>query len=310
MPFTFLKLSNIRALYAFSVGAVAGVTVGVVGWGGGQIIIPALTHSHPIANIPQISATGISLSCLCFSSLSSSSKFWREQRVNIPIALSIGIPAVLSSLVGSQIAKRLPGNVLALIFNGFSIVSIPAFFWIQKRRASKQYDDDENVVGARLLTNTQEVGSDVSTNNEKHIIDCTSMLSEILTMPNLPQHVLCGISCGLVGSMIGVGGLPLTMSYLSELTNLSHHFVQGTSLIALTPSIIFSTITKLNIMPIQTTVLVTFGGMVGGYGGAQFALSLTEEQLRFLYMCSLVVFGSRSMHGAIVNVRTLLYRKK
>lgn len=306
------------------------IAVGIVGWGGGQIIIPAFTYSHPIANIPQLSATGLSLSGLALSSLSSGSKFWREKSVNIPIALSIGVPAVASSLIGSQIAKRLSGNVLALVFNGFSIVSIPVFFWIQQRRASKHYEDDndQNLVGVTPQIKVKEIEHVKSANNDsnnnnknntnkRQIESCSSIskssqqwLNEILSTPNLTKHISCGVACGIISSIIGVGGLPLTMSYLSESTHLSHHFVQGTALIALIPSIIFSTATKLHIMPVQTTVLVAFGGIIGGYAGAQFALDLTEEQLRFLYMSSLVLFGGRSMHGAIGNIRTLWFKKR
>lgn len=50
---------------------------------------------------------------------------------------------------------------------------------------------------------------------------------------------------------------------------------------------------------------VALGSSVGSYAGAEFALYLSEAQLRQLYMASLVVLGGRSLLGAIGNVRRL-----
>lgn len=108
---------------------------------------------------------------------------------------------------------------------------------------------------------------------------------------------------------MGVGGLPLTMSYITEATELTHHYVQGTAVCALVPSILMSATSRLHAIPIQTAGYVAFGAMVvGGYWGAQSALRLTEDQLRHLYMVSLVVFGGRSAFGAAKNIQRI-YRK-
>ena len=50
-----------RHLYAITVGFVAGGTVGTVGWGGAQVIVPSLTANHSLAGLTQFAASGVSL---------------------------------------------------------------------------------------------------------------------------------------------------------------------------------------------------------------------------------------------------------
>jgi hypothetical protein len=64
-----------RNLYSTAVGLVAGATVGLVGWGRAQVIIPAMTLPVSVANFLQMSATGISLTSLSVSTVSSAYTF-------------------------------------------------------------------------------------------------------------------------------------------------------------------------------------------------------------------------------------------
>jgi uncharacterized membrane protein YfcA len=59
-------------------------------------------------------------------------------------------------------------------------------------------------------------------------------------------------------------------------------------------------------------IAVAVGSSVGSYAGAEFALYLSEAQLRQLYMASLVILGGRSLVGAVGNVYRLsrAYLKK
>jgi uncharacterized membrane protein YfcA len=114
-----------RHLYAFGAGTVAGGMVGAVGWGAAQVLIPALTARHSLANAPQLSATGIALTSLSWSTVSTGWEFWHENKVHVPLALMIGIPGVVSARIGTQFAKRLSGDALELIFNCFRYVKLP-----------------------------------------------------------------------------------------------------------------------------------------------------------------------------------------
>ncbi len=321
------KLQSItRHLYATIVGVAGGATVGMVGWGGAQIIIPSMTYPASFANYSQLAATGISLSSLSVSSLTSAYKFYNDQSVDLALALVIGLPAFISARVGSKFAKKLSGNALALFFNGFSIILVPTHFWIQQRRADSIYKTQDYCNGMGKGKDKNDNKKTSATNhttasphnyyeamkNDQQYSNFTSKLKGKVTNDPIAftQHTSMGLFAGIISSLMGVGGLPLTMSYLTEATDLPHHFVQGTAMCALAPSILMSAISRIHAIPLSTAVCVSLGAMGGGYGGAQFALDLSDEQLRYLYMGSLVLFGGRSVIGAFGNIRQIIRHNK
>lgn len=255
---------------------VAGAAVGTVGWGGAQVILPSLTASHPLASLSQLSASGISLSSLSLSTLTSGYRFWQADKVDWVSALAMAVPSVVSARLGSRLAARLSSDALALFFNGFSIILIPTHYWIQQRAQQRPPAVDET--------------------NKLHVPDNRLLV----------QHACFGLVSGVISSLMGVGGLPLAMSYLTESTHLPHHVVQGTAVCALIPSILTSAVSRVASIPLLTAASVAGGAVVGGALGAQLALQLEQEQLRHLYMASLVVFGSRSIMGASRNIQRLL----
>ena len=310
-----------------------GSTIGLVGWGGAQVIIPGMTYKYQNLGLfngiglSQLSATGISLSCLSLSTISSSIQFIKDNKLNIEIACCIGIPSTISARLSTiYIAKRLSNDALALFFNGASIILIPTHFIIQQRRKNKeqqqqQQQDKSAEHAATQLTKTTTRADD----DQKKTDESSSSQGTTTTISLLPtnschldtkevmQHSTYGIISGLISSLMGVGGLPLTMSYLTEYGgNLHHHDIQGTAITALIPSIITSAYSRRsaiykipNYIPIVSCV--SLGAIIGSYVGSYFAIhKLNENELRNLYMASLVVFGSRSIYGATSNIKNII----
>ncbi|CAB9523244.1 Sulfite exporter TauE/SafE [Seminavis robusta] len=308
-----------RHLYAFGTGVAAGGVVGTVGWGGAQVLIPSLTANPlSLAGYTQLTATGISLTSLSTSVMTGGYKFWNSDHVNVPVALMVGIPAVLSARVGTLWAKKLSGDALALIFNSCSIVLLPTHFWIQeraKKRRQQQLIQEEDNKPPQESTTTITT----KTNDPPNVVyDNTNdlLLKQSQQQQQSDYHyekflhfASFGLFQGILSSVMGVGGLPLSMSYLTEMTTLDHHTVQGTAMCAVIPSILTSAVSRMHAIPLVTAGVVCGGAILGGYGGAQLALALDSEQLRQLYMTSLVLFGGRSMLGAAANLRRLLFFK-
>lgn len=278
-----LKLCLERSAYAFAVGTISGGVVGLCGWGGAQVMIPSMTLPVRCANYSQLSASGISLSSLSVSTMSSGYRYWQEGCINLPIVLALGIPAVISARLGSHIAKKLSSDALALFFNSFSIVLIPIHYYIQQR--------------AGHLANQEASRKDYITSDD------------LYSYERLAQHASMGVFSGVISALMGVGGLPLIMSYITEATNLPHHYIQGTTVCALVPSILVSAASRIQAIPIGTAVLVTLGAIIGAQGGATVSLSLSEERLRQIYMASLILFGGRSMISATRNIRNIMSKK-
>ena len=279
-------------LYGFAVGTLAGTTFGLVGWGGAAIVIPLLTIATPIANLSQLSATGVSLSTLSVSTLSSGYKYWNNDCVDLPLVLLISIPSMIAARVGTHMARKLSNDALALLFNGSNLVLLPAHFWIQERAcqraaaiSSSSSHDDSHLVGT--IPAIRKVDIENATNDK------------------MVQHVIFGLCSGFYTALKGIGGLPLTISYITEATHLPHQYVQGTAICAVIPSILTSTISRMDLIPVKISGWVGLGALLGGYVGAEIALNLSEEHLRKLYMSCLVLFGARSYYGAFYNIRNI-----
>jgi uncharacterized membrane protein YfcA len=188
------------------------------------------------------------------------------------------------------LAGKLNGEVHALIFNGLSLLLLPTHFYVQQRR--QQQKD--------LQQHTQMIDLD------------THVPSQAWKL-QIAQHACFGSVCGLISALMGVGGLPLTMSYLTIFVpELPHHIVQGTAMVSVVPSVLTSAYVqaKAGHTPISLAAAVCFGSILGSAAGAHIALSLSEEQLRYAFMASLVVLGGRSAVGAALNIRRILLARQ
>jgi len=325
---SFPSISLQRHLYSLTVGSAAGATVGLVGWGGAQIIIPAMAWSHPnYAGLSQLAATGVSLTSLSVSTLSSGWEYWREGNVNVPLAAVIGASSTLSALWGTRLAQRLSGPALALVFDGLSVFMIPTHYWIQCRaeeRKSPSSAAGQSSLGmSSSATSSKEraqsaitAGADtcaepVSASRKSCTPDRPTLFGIPTTIAGAPilQHVMFGALSGVVSALMGVGGLPLTVSYITVAARLEHHLVQGTAICAVVPAVTMSALSRMSVVPPMTAMVVSVGAATGGYIGAKGALYLTEDTLRHLYMGSLVIFGGRAVFGAGKNIFRVLSRK-
>jgi len=256
------------------IGVTAGVVHGCCGWGGAQIIKPALISG---LGLNTLAANGASLTALAFGSTTGASKFFASDSANIKISLAIALPSVIGARLGVRLAQKLSNDALSLIFNGMSVLFIPMHFFVQKYKETR-----------------------ISTGQ--------SQSSEDDGPEALMKHIIYGGFMGTISSLMGVGGAPLTMSYLTLATDLPHHKIQGTMMIAIVPAVVTSATTLIysGHVPIAVAAAVCAGSITGSYFGAELALRLSEKQLRDCYMASLVVLGGRSIFGAAGNLSKLM----
>ena len=274
-----------RHAYSSAIGFTGGACVGLVGWGGAQFIIPGMTH--PLMGLSQLAATGVSLCSLSVSTVMSAAKFVMNDSVSLSTAAAIALPSIVTARLGAKLAARMADDVLQLAFNGASVLLIPTHFLVQRHAAQRAVDPP------RLARTTSEDF------RIAHARDSSSLL----------LHGAFGCVSGVISAIMGVGGLPLSMSYLTACTPLPHHLVQGTAVLAVAPSAIVSALSRMSVIPPATAASVTVGAMGGAVAGASAALRTPEERLRQLYMASLVVLGGRSMWRATQNLRSIWARR-
>ena len=244
----------------------------------------------------------------------------------VPIAMSIGLPAVISARFGTvYLAQRLSSNALALFFNAFSVILIPTHFWIQQRadtRRTKQQQQQqkqqqtkphiENAEGRNSTTVNKTIN-----NNTLSTIDDDDTMTTWFSQQKVPadvyQHISFGLFLGTISSLMGVGGLPFAMSYVTEFCHDSmppnHQYVQGTAVCAVVPSVLMSALSRLRSVPLLTAGCVATGATLGSSLGAGIALQLDPVTLHHLFMGSLLLFGGRSTIGAIRNLQRI-YKNK
>lgn len=261
---------------AAGIGFAAGVTLGVCGWGGSQILRPSLTHPM-VLNLTPLAAAGVSVSSLSFSSAAGAGKFFWNEQYDRSAALAVMIPGVIGARWGVRIAEKMGKEMQSLTFNAMSTILIPTHLFVQYRKERIQREEFQRPVPF-----------------------CGDL--------TLFSHVTFGLCCGLLSSIMGgVGGMPLTMSYLTLACDMPHHMVQGTAMVAMLPAIwtIAVSLSMAGHTPLATACAVTCGSVVGSLTGASLALSMSEEVLRRTYMLSLLVFGGRSFWGAVQNLRKI-----
>jgi uncharacterized membrane protein YfcA len=275
------------------VGFGAGATLGLVGWGGAQIIIPSLT-SPAVLGLSQLAATGVSLSSLSCAVVVGAARFTSADLADVSMAAAIALPSMLGARIGSKLSARLNGEVHALIFNGLSVLLLPTNFLVQRFR-------QQQLESRR----TAEEAADAK------ICDSSSS-PQSMTSANLLQHGCWGLSSGVLAAVMGVGGLPITMSYLTLASDLPHHLIQGTAMLSVAPAVVTSAASHAisGATPLGTAAAVAAGAMVGSVAGSSVALALSDEQLRGLYMASLLLLGGRSFVGATRNVSRILAARR
>ena len=119
------------------------------------------------------------------------------------VAAAIAVPGVVGARIGVRLAEKMSGEMLALIFNGMSLILIPTHVFVQEYRKKNPHPHVEAVPPlslARVWAATLD--------------------------PLMYQHALYGLASGILSALMGVGGAPLTMSYLTLTTALPHHLVQ------------------------------------------------------------------------------------
>jgi uncharacterized membrane protein YfcA len=102
-------------------GLCAGLVSGTLGLGGGIVFIPALVL---LLGFEQKSAQGTALAVMVPMTLVGALRYWRNPEIDmsLTIILLIVLGALVGALAGTEIAYRLPNQVLRKVFAVFLVV--------------------------------------------------------------------------------------------------------------------------------------------------------------------------------------------
>lgn len=136
-------------------GAFIGFAAGLLGIGGGMLMTPFLTllftwRGYPAEHIVHM-AIATSLATILFTSLSSVRAHHRHGAVLWPVVWLLAPGILLGSLVGAQIAGRLPTVWLALAFAVFVGLSAVQMLLDRKPRPSRELPRGAGMFGVGTL---------------------------------------------------------------------------------------------------------------------------------------------------------------
>jgi hypothetical protein len=113
----------VEILYLFAMGALAGMFAGLLGIGGGIIIVPLLavvfTTQGVSVDVLMHVAIGTSLATIVVTSLSSIRSHHKHRAIEWPVVRVITVGVFVGGLLGSVIAKFIPGEALKTLFSIF-----------------------------------------------------------------------------------------------------------------------------------------------------------------------------------------------
>jgi len=287
------------------VGLASGVVQGGVGIGGSIVMVTSLGWT----GLAQLNATATSLVAQTFGNFSAAATFLDGGAVDLPLALFLTAPAVLSVNVGARLASRMKELHLKLAFTGMLCVLAPVlgFRALQgELHSSKAEPGAEGEAGVALGA-AAEAGGAAAVAPAACGLRCEGVraraeadLARLLFAPaELLGHVCVGVGYGCVTGLLGVGATPLLVSYLSLATEHPQKRVLGTAMAAVLPTFAVGALThwRLGNVRIAMVPLLCAGTMVGGAVGARAALQAEDLTLRKLFAAFLVVSGGLQVRG-------------
>ena len=196
---------SVLLLY-LAVGAFAGILAGLLGIGGGLVIVPLLVFSFTLQGIPQEVlmhlALGTSLASIMFTSVASFRAHHRRGAVRWDVFRQITPGIIIGSLLGAEVASRMPSGLLKGVFVCFLYYVGSQMLFGRKPKPGRELP---GAVG------TTAVGGVIGTASSIVGIGGGTLSVPFLAFCNVPLHVAIG-TASAIGFPIAVAS---TLGYIA-----------------------------------------------------------------------------------------------
>jgi hypothetical protein len=250
-------------------GLGVGITVGLMGVGGGIVLVPALVW---LLGYDQHVAQGTSLLLqLPPIGLGGLIVYWRQRNLHLRAGLFCALGFFLGGYFGSFFAVRIPEHHLRALFGTFLVFSA-LMLWRQTRPAAQPAPPGAaagKIAGAAAISQARMGGIFLAA---------------------------CGV--GVLGGMFGVGGGVVLVPLLVLVFGFEQHTAQGTSLVALVPPtglLAFLGYAAAGHVDYRTGLLLMPGVFLGAMVGSQMAHQLSPRRMRRVFAVLLLGLGAWQM---------------
>jgi uncharacterized membrane protein YfcA len=256
-----------------ALGAVAGFFAGLLGVGGGAIMVPVLALMFDAQGFPEQHlmhlALGTSMAAIVFTSISSLRAHHSHGAVIWPIVRDIAPGIVVGTLLGAQIAGRVPTKPLAIFFACFIAYVAVQMILNVKPRPSRQLPGKAGMFG---------VGAFIGGISALVAIGGGSLSVPFMTWCNVKVHHAIGTSAA-IGFPIALAGSVGYMVAGYGATNLPEASWGFIYLPALAATVVVSML----VAPV----------------GARVAHSLPVPTVKKIFAALLLVLLAKMLHGLL-----------
>jgi uncharacterized membrane protein YfcA len=253
-----------NSLILIVVGLLAGVLAGFLGIGGGTVMVPVMVA----LGLTGVQAVGTSALAIVVISLAGSVQNWRMGYLNLNNVLLLGLPAVVTSFLGTALANYFPEYVLLAAFGLFLLFNI-YLIGIKKQVVSraKQQQDGANAMAPNA--------------------------DEDLPMNPLLARGIIGGTAGFLAGLFGVGGgvvmVPLQILLLKEDIKTAIQTSLGAIVITGLSACVWHSLN--NNVQFVTGLILGIGGLVGVQVSTRFLPKLPDKLVSFMFRLLLALLS-------------------
>jgi uncharacterized protein len=260
------------ALLSLIFGALVGLSLGLTGGGGAIFAVPLLVYG---LGVDPREAIAISLAAVGTTSFVGFVHRLILREVELPSGLLFAVAGMFGAPAGTWIATLIPDAVLLLLFAGLMVI-----------------------IAVRLLQQASlSVGDNCTTSNAQDGPTCRRDTEGVLILNSrcAVLLLLAGLFTGVLSGLFGVGGGFVIVPALVLYSRMSIHRAVATSLMVISLvslSGIAAHIWAGQVIPINTTGLFIFGGIVGLFIGQKIGHRLSGPVLQKVFAIAILTVAA------------------
>jgi uncharacterized protein len=231
-----------RLFVLVAIGLVGGLLSGAFGVGGGIVMVPMLTV---FARVDQRRASAISLLAILPTSIAGSITYLVHGEVDIVAGVFIAIGAVVGSIIGSALLRRISLTLLRWLFVALLVVVAVRMIFVSPERADPYAFSPALAFG----------------------------------------YVALGLFMGVASGLLGIGGGAIAVPALVALFGFSDLIAKGTSLLVMIPTSLAGSITnaRAELVELRSGLTVGIAAAAASVPGVFIALVLPPRLSTVLF---------------------------
>ncbi len=255
--------------------------LGALGLGSAIFLVPFMIF---VLKLPVKLVTGVNLICLLSNSAAAGTSYIKQDLANWRLAIFLGIPMTIGSVVGTVLAVHLPDWMLMMVFGG-------VFVWMGFVAFLTRRLNNEDI-GIRNLRQSKSDGVTSLLGLRGSYLDAATHTRINYEAGNLIVGVLLACAAGLT-MVVGAGAGLLSILTMASYMNVPIKIAVGTSRLMLGMAAIFGSITffQHGLIEWRISGAAALGTLIGAVIGSSIANRLNSAALKFVSAAFLVYMG-------------------